>query len=29
MCLKIEVLSDVTLYQLVTATGVPCHAKGL
>jgi len=27
--LKLEVLPDVTLYQLVTATGVPCHAKKL
>jgi hypothetical protein len=28
-CLKLEVLPDVTLYQLVTAIGVPCHARRL
>jgi hypothetical protein len=28
-CFKLEVLPDVTLYQLVTVTGIPCHAKRL
>jgi hypothetical protein len=27
--LKLEVLLDVTLYQLVTSTSVPCHTKRL
>jgi hypothetical protein len=29
MCLKLEVLLDVTLYQLVTAIGVPFYARRL